>query len=146
MMRMPPGVFALLFLSFHFLEKFLYASGVELEMPLGRQVEICRLLYLHLLKMIGIAYDAVAAQGPCRDAATIGLAVVGMFQQDSDDLHTQPFLQLLVGDVCTQVWVDLYDALAYTNVALHSTVLCHTMGAENREQGFLAEEPAFGYP
>ena len=67
-----------------------------------------------------------------------------MFQQDADDLHTEPFLQLLVGDVCTQVWVDLNDTLTYTDVALHATVFCHPMGAENREQGFLAEEPAFG--
>ena len=144
-MGMLLGVFALLILSVHFLENSLYASGVELEMAFGRQLEICGFLHLHLLKLVGIANDAVAAQSPCRDAATVRLAFVRMFQQDSDDLHTEPFLQLLIGDIRTQVWIDLNNALAYTDVALHSTVLCHPMGAENREQGFLAEEPAFGY-
>ena len=95
--------------------------------------------------MVGIANDAVAAKCSCRDTATVGLAFVGMFQQDADDLHTEPFLQLLIGDIRTQVWIDLNHTLAYTDVALHSTVLCYPMGAENREQGFLAEEPAFGY-
>ncbi len=95
--------------------------------------------------MVGIANDTVAAKSSCRDAATFWLSVVGMLQQDADDLHTKPFLQFLVADVRTQVRIDLNDALAYTDVAPHPAVFRYPMGAENREQSFLTEEPAFGY-
>ena len=104
------------------------------------------MFYLYLLKVIGIANDAVAAKGSCRDAAAIRLAVVGMLQQDADDLHTEPLLQFLVADVCTQVWVDLNEALSYTDMACHAAVFHNPMGAEDREQGFLTEKPTFGYP
>jgi hypothetical protein len=110
----------------------------------GRQLENRRLLYLYLLETVGIANDAVAAQCPCRDGAAFRLAVVGVLQQDADDLNTEPFFELLVADAFTQVGVDLNDTLSHTDVALHLSVFCHPMGAESREQGFFAEEPAFG--
>jgi hypothetical protein len=66
-----------------------------------------------------------------------------MLQQDADDLNTEPLLQFLVTNVFTQVWVNLNDALSYTDMTRHAAVLCHAMGAENREQGLLAEKPAF---
>ena len=113
-------------------------------MPFGGQPEIGRLLHLNPLKTIGITNDTVASQCPCRDAATIWLTIVGMLQQDADDLNTEPLLQFLVTNVFTQVWVNLNDALSYTDMTRHAAVLCHAMGAEDCEQGLLAEKPAFG--
>jgi hypothetical protein len=95
------------------------------------------------LKTIGITNDTVASQCPSHDAATIWLTIVGVLQQYTDDLYTEALLQFLVTDVCTLVRVDLNDALSYTDMTRHATVLCHPMGAENREQGLLAEKPAF---
>jgi hypothetical protein len=68
-----------------------------------------------------------------------------MLQQNADDLYTKSLLQFIVADAFTQDRVDLYDTLPHPDVALHSTVLCNPMGAENREQGLLAEKPAFSY-
>jgi hypothetical protein len=66
-----------------------------------------------------------------------------MLQQDTDDLYTEALFQFLVTNVFTQVWVNLNDALSYTDMTRHATVLCHAMGAEDSEQGLLAEKPAF---
>jgi hypothetical protein len=66
-----------------------------------------------------------------------------MLQQDADDLNSEPLLQFLGTNVCTLARVDLNDALSYTDMTRHATVLCHAMGAEDSEQGLLAEEPAF---
>ena len=128
------------------LKKFLYAAGIKLEMPVGGQPEIGRLLYLNLLETVGITNHAVAPQCPCCGAATIWLTVVGMLQQDADDLYTESLLQFLVTNAFTQIWVNFNDALSYTDVTRHATVLCHAMGAVDSEQGLLAEEPAFSNP
>jgi hypothetical protein len=110
-----------------------------------RQGEVGRLLYLNFLKSVGIADDAIASQCSGFEAAAIWLTIIGMLQQNADNLHTEPLLQFLVADIFTQDWVDLYDTLSHTDVTLHRAVLCEPMGTEYREQGLLAEEPTFGY-
>jgi hypothetical protein len=110
----------------------------------GRQGKVGRLLHFNLLKVVGIANNTVTTRCSSHETTTIRLTVVGVFQQDADDLYTEPFLQLLVADVFTQDRVDLNDTLPHTDVARHAAVLRNPMGAENRKQGFLAEKPAFG--
>jgi hypothetical protein len=67
-----------------------------------------------------------------------------MFQQNADNLYLESLFEFLVADVFTQVGVDLDDALSHTDVACHLSVFCYPMGAESREEGFIAEKPAFG--
>ena len=126
------------------LQQLLYAAGIELEVSVGRQLEVFRFLYLNPLETIGITNDTVASQRPCRDTATIRLTVIGVLQKNADNLYTESLLQFLVADAFTQFGVNFNDPLSDTDVALHSTVLCNPMGAENREQRLFAEKPAFG--
>ena len=97
------------------------------------------------METIGVTNDTIAPQCSCRDAAAVRLTVVGVFQQNADDLYAESLFQFLVADVVTQVRVDLDDAFSHTGVALHVSVFCHPMGTESREQRLFAEEPAFGY-
>jgi hypothetical protein len=110
----------------------------------GGQLEILRALHLDLVEIVGIGNDAVAPQGPCRGRAAIGLTVVGVLQQDADDLYTESLFELLVADFGTQAGVELNEAFPHSDVARHLTVFRYPMGAESREEGLFAEKPAFG--
>jgi hypothetical protein len=68
-----------------------------------------------------------------------------VLQQNADDLYTEPLFEFLVADVFTKVGVDLNDSFSHTDVALHVSVFCHPMGAENGEQRLFAKKPALGY-
>ena len=97
-----------------------------------------------MLQAIRVANDAVAPQCLGFGAAAIGLAIVGVLEQNADDLYAESLFELFVADVVDQDWVDLNETLSHTDGAIHVSVFRHPVGAESREQGLFAEKPAFG--